>query len=117
MSWTHSHEQSFTLPEHAAEQRRLHRHLIAQLRSTSATPASSSSESDTDDQRSESEMDLDNYYFLQVCINIDYILLNTWYITSCYKTCKLFIHNKEEICPKDLIWFRIILFYHCYFIF
>uniref|UniRef100_A0A1B6DRP7 Cysteine/serine-rich nuclear protein N-terminal domain-containing protein n=1 Tax=Clastoptera arizonana TaxID=38151 RepID=A0A1B6DRP7_9HEMI len=65
MSWTHSHERSFTLSEHATEQRRLHRHLIAQLRSTSTLPASSSSESDTDDQRSESEMDLDNYYFLQ----------------------------------------------------
>ena len=66
MSWTHSHAQTFTLLEHAAEQRRLHRHLLAQIRSATAAPASSSSDSDTDDQRSESELDLDNYYFLQV---------------------------------------------------
>lgn len=65
MSWTHSHAQTFTLLEHAAEQRRLHRHLLAQIRSVTAAPASSSSDSDTDDQRSESELDLDNYYFLQ----------------------------------------------------
>lgn len=66
MSWTHSHAQTFTLLEHAAEQRRLHRHLLAQIRSVTAAPASSSSDSDTDDQRSESELDLDTYYFLQV---------------------------------------------------
>lgn len=65
MSWTHSHAQTFTLLEHAAEQRRLHRHLLARIRSAVTVPASSSSDSDTDDQRSESELDLDNYYFLQ----------------------------------------------------
>ncbi|XP_075212512.1 AXIN1 up-regulated 1 [Lycorma delicatula] len=67
MSWTHSHAQTFTLIEHAAEQRRLHRHLLSQLRSAnnSSNQASSSSDSDTDDQRSESDLDIDNYYFLQ----------------------------------------------------
>lgn len=67
MSWTHSHAQTFTLMEHAAEQRRLHRHLLSQLRSANNTnnQASSSSDSDTDDQRSESDLDIDNYYFLQ----------------------------------------------------
>lgn len=75
MSWTHSHAQTFTLSEHAIEQRRLHRHFMAQLRSTSNNTASSSSDSETDEQLSESEPDANNY-FLQVCtlfINIIYI--------------------------------------------
>uniref|UniRef100_A0A1B6KXP7 Cysteine/serine-rich nuclear protein N-terminal domain-containing protein n=1 Tax=Graphocephala atropunctata TaxID=36148 RepID=A0A1B6KXP7_9HEMI len=63
MSWTHSHAQTFTLIEHAAEQRRLHRHLVAQLR-TASNVTSSSSDSDTDEPPSESEPD-SNYYFLQ----------------------------------------------------
>uniref|UniRef100_A0A1B6F830 Cysteine/serine-rich nuclear protein N-terminal domain-containing protein n=1 Tax=Cuerna arida TaxID=1464854 RepID=A0A1B6F830_9HEMI len=63
MSWTHSHAQTFTLMEHAAEQRRLHRHLVAQLR-TASNVTSSSSDSDTDEPPSESEPD-SNYYFLQ----------------------------------------------------
>ncbi|XP_039279185.1 uncharacterized protein LOC111057239 isoform X2 [Nilaparvata lugens] len=69
MSWTHSHAQTFSLVEHAVEQRRVHRHLLSQLRSNTGSTAnnalSSSSDSDTDDQRSESDLDMDNYYFLQ----------------------------------------------------
>ncbi|RZF32147.1 hypothetical protein LSTR_LSTR004010 [Laodelphax striatellus] len=69
MSWTHSHAQTFSLVEHAVEQRRVHRHLLSQLRnntnSTTNNTLSSSSDSDTDDQRSESDLDIDNYYFLQ----------------------------------------------------
>jgi len=66
MSWTHSHAQTLTLTEHAAEQRRLHRHLVAQLRNNNNTNGvvTSSSDSDTDEQPSESEPD-SNYYFLQ----------------------------------------------------
>lgn len=66
MSWTHSHAQTLTLSEHAAEQRRLHRHLVAQLTASPGhTGDTSSSDSDTDEQPSESEPDA-NYYFLQV---------------------------------------------------
>lgn len=72
MSWTHSHAQRFSLGEHAAEQRRLHRHALSQLRSgqninnTQCPMMSSSEDSESDDQPSESELDLENYYFLQV---------------------------------------------------
>ncbi|CAH0382542.1 unnamed protein product [Bemisia tabaci] len=71
MSWTHSHAQRFSLGEHAAEQRRLHRHALSQLRSgqninnTQCPMMSSSEDSESDDQPSESELDLENYYFLQ----------------------------------------------------
>ncbi|XP_063242953.1 uncharacterized protein LOC134542517 [Bacillus rossius redtenbacheri] len=70
MASQHAHVQQFSLPEHALEQRRLHRQLLLQLRSErlSTRPTSSSDDSDSDDDRSdasESEPDLDGYYFLQ----------------------------------------------------
>ncbi|KAG5878320.1 hypothetical protein JTB14_030971 [Gonioctena quinquepunctata] len=72
MGAQHSHVRKFSLPEHALEQRRIHRQLLQQLRSernaTGGTVVSSSEESDSEDEpsdASESEMDLDNYYFLQ----------------------------------------------------
>ncbi|KAF7996491.1 hypothetical protein HCN44_002123 [Aphidius gifuensis] len=73
MSATHTHAERFSLSEHAAEQRRLHRARVAQLRSeraaTSVIEAASSSEDpsdDTDDEPSDTEeLDIDNYYFLQ----------------------------------------------------
>lgn len=65
MSWTHSHAQTLSLMEHATEQRRLHRHVLAKLQSSSGHVTSSSSESETDEQPSESESDT-NCYFLQV---------------------------------------------------
>ncbi|XP_043287730.1 uncharacterized protein [Venturia canescens] len=73
MSATHTHAERFSLTEHAAEQRRLHRARLAQLRSERAancgTEAASSSEDpsdDTDEEPSDTEeLDIDSYYFLQ----------------------------------------------------
>ncbi|KAK2580968.1 hypothetical protein KPH14_006031 [Odynerus spinipes] len=73
MSATHTHAERFSLSEHAAEQRRLHRARLAQLRSERAAncgtePASSSEDpsDDTDEEPSDNdELDIDNYYFLQ----------------------------------------------------
>lgn len=72
MEWEHSHIQKFTLPEHAMEQRRLHRQVLQQLKSErhllQGVSLSSSEDSDTEEEASdisESELDLDSYYFLQ----------------------------------------------------
>ncbi|KZC12953.1 Cysteine/serine-rich nuclear protein 2 [Dufourea novaeangliae] len=73
MSSTHTHAERFSLSEHAAEQRRLHRARLAQLRSERAAncvaEAASSSEDpsdDTDEEQSDTEeLDIDSYYFLQ----------------------------------------------------
>ncbi|XP_066589424.1 uncharacterized protein Axud1 [Prorops nasuta] len=73
MSATHTYAERFSLPEHAAEQRRIHRARLAQLRSERAAncvaEAASSSEDpsdDTDEEPSDSEdLDIDSYYFLQ----------------------------------------------------
>ncbi|KAG7207603.1 hypothetical protein KM043_009226 [Ampulex compressa] len=73
MSATHTHAERFSLSEHAAEQRRIHRARLAQLRSERAancvTEAASSSEDpsdDTDEEPSDNEeLDIDSYYFLQ----------------------------------------------------
>lgn len=73
MSATHTHAERFSLSEHAAEQRRLHRARLAQLRSERAAncgtePASSSEDpsDDTDEEPSDNdELDIDSYYFLQ----------------------------------------------------
>ncbi|XP_039764884.1 uncharacterized protein LOC120637228 [Pararge aegeria] len=72
MEWEHSHTQKFTLPEHAMEQRRLHRLVLQQLKSErhllQGVSLSSSEDSDTEEEASdisESELDLDSYYFLQ----------------------------------------------------
>ncbi|CAL7935745.1 unnamed protein product [Xylocopa violacea] len=73
MSATHTHAERFSLSEHAAEQRRIHRARLAQLRSERAAncvaEAASSSEDpsdDTDEEQSDNEeLDIDSYYFLQ----------------------------------------------------
>ncbi|XP_017761900.1 PREDICTED: uncharacterized protein LOC108552035 [Eufriesea mexicana] len=73
MSPTHTHAERFSLSEHAAEQRRIHRARLAQLRSERAancvSEAASSSEDpsdDTDEEQSDNEeLDIDSYYFLQ----------------------------------------------------
>lgn len=71
MGAQHSHSKTFTITEHALEQRRIHRQLLQQLRSERQAANgnnSSSDESESDDEQSdasESEIDLDNYYFLQ----------------------------------------------------
>ncbi|KAK0079105.1 hypothetical protein PV325_001713 [Microctonus aethiopoides] len=73
MSATHTHAERFSLSEHAAEQRRMHRARLAQLRSErvadSIAEAASSSEDpsdDTDEEPSDIEdLDIDSYYFLQ----------------------------------------------------
>lgn len=77
MSSTHTHAERFSLTEHAAEQRRLHRARLAQLRQERAAThianmsegGASSSEDpsdDTDDEPSDTEeLDIDSYYFLQ----------------------------------------------------
>lgn len=72
MEWEHSHIQTFTLAEHALEQRRLHRQILQQLKnernSLQGASLSSSEDSDTEEETSdisESELDLDSYYFLQ----------------------------------------------------
>ncbi|XP_063978680.1 uncharacterized protein Axud1 [Diachasmimorpha longicaudata] len=73
MSATHTHAERFSLSEHAAEQRRLHRARLAQVRSERAAncvvEAASSSEDpsdDTDEEPSDGEeLDIDSYYFLQ----------------------------------------------------
>ncbi|XP_067001422.2 uncharacterized protein Axud1 isoform X2 [Anabrus simplex] len=72
MAAQHAHIQQFSIPEHAVEQRRLHRQVLLQLRnerlSAQRAIGSSSEESESDDDQSdasESELDLDNYYFLQ----------------------------------------------------
>lgn len=72
MEWEHTHIQNFTLPEHALEQRRLHRQILQQLKSErqsmQGASLSSSEDSDTEEEASdisESELDLDSYYFLQ----------------------------------------------------
>ncbi|XP_045767564.1 uncharacterized protein LOC123868923 [Maniola jurtina] len=72
MEWEHNHVQKFTLPEHAMEQRRLHRQVLQQLKSErhllEGVSLSSSEDSDTEEETSdisESELDLDSYYFLQ----------------------------------------------------
>ncbi|XP_011298078.1 uncharacterized protein Axud1 [Fopius arisanus] len=73
MSATHTHAERFSLSEHAAEQRRLHRARLAQLRSERAAncvvETASSSEDpsdDTDEEPSDGEeLDIDSYYFLQ----------------------------------------------------
>ncbi|XP_076243005.1 AXIN1 up-regulated 1 isoform X2 [Calliopsis andreniformis] len=73
MSATHTHAERFSLSEHAAEQRRIHRARLAQLRSERAAncvaEAASSSEDpsdDTDEEPSDNEeLDIDSYYFLQ----------------------------------------------------
>lgn len=72
MEWEHSHVQKFSLPDHALEQRRLHRQLLQQLKSErhilQGVSLSSSEDSDTEEEASdisESELDLDSYYFLQ----------------------------------------------------
>ncbi|XP_032529582.2 uncharacterized protein LOC116779428 [Danaus plexippus] len=72
MEWEHSHVQTFTLTEHALEQKRLHRQVLQQLKSErhnlQGVSLSSSEDSDTEEEASdisESELDLDSYYFLQ----------------------------------------------------
>ncbi|XP_012281301.1 uncharacterized protein LOC105700216 [Orussus abietinus] len=73
MSAMHTHAERFSLTEHAAEQRRLHRARLAQLRTERAAnctaEAASSSEDpsdDTDEEPSDNEeLDIDSYYFLQ----------------------------------------------------
>ncbi|KAL0099429.1 hypothetical protein PUN28_020155 [Cardiocondyla obscurior] len=75
MSATHTHAERFSLSEHAAEQRRIHRARLAQLRSerncatNCVTETASSSEDpsdDTDEEPSDNEeLDIDSYYFLQ----------------------------------------------------
>lgn len=73
MSATHTHAERFSLSEHAAEQRRIHRARLAQLRSERAAncvaETASSSEDpsdDTDEEPSDNEeLDIDSYYFLQ----------------------------------------------------
>lgn len=75
MSATHTHAERFSLSEHAAEQRRIHRAHLAQLRSerncatSCVTETASSSEDpsdDTDEEPSDTEeLDIDSYYFLQ----------------------------------------------------
>lgn len=72
MEWEHTYTQKFTLPEHALEQRRLHRQILQQLKierqSLQGASLSSSEDSDTEEETSdisESELDLDSYYFLQ----------------------------------------------------
>ncbi|XP_046427087.1 uncharacterized protein LOC124183103 [Neodiprion fabricii] len=72
MSAAHTHAERFSLTEHAAEQRRIHRARLAQLRSERAAnnvvEAASSSEDpsdDTDEEPSDTEeLDIDSYYFL-----------------------------------------------------
>jgi len=66
MVLNHTDFHTFSISEHASEQRRIHRHLLSQLRNPSRTaPVSSSSESDTDDQNTESELDPESFFFLQ----------------------------------------------------
>ncbi|KAF2901992.1 hypothetical protein ILUMI_04192 [Ignelater luminosus] len=71
MGAKHSHVRTFSINEHANEQRRIHRQLLQRLRSErqnirNATSSSDDSESDEElSDGSDSEMDLDNYYFLQ----------------------------------------------------
>ncbi|TGZ55543.1 uncharacterized protein Axud1 [Temnothorax longispinosus] len=75
MNATHTHAERFSLSEHAAEQRRIHRARLAQLRSerncatNCVTETASSSEDpsdDTDEEPSDNEeLDIDSYYFLQ----------------------------------------------------
>lgn len=73
MSAAHTHAERFSLTEHAAEQRRIHRAKLAQLRAERAAnnvvEAASSSEDpsdDTDEEPSDAEdLDIvDSYYFL-----------------------------------------------------
>ncbi|XP_014259397.1 uncharacterized protein LOC106672456 [Cimex lectularius] len=65
MQLNHTDRRVFSIAEHVSEQRRVHREILAQIRSSSSTTTSSSSDSDTDDQNTESELDPDNYFFLQ----------------------------------------------------
>lgn len=73
MSALHIHAERFSLTEHAAEQKRIHRARLTQLRSqrtaNCVAEASSSFEDqsdDTDEEHSDNEdLDIDSYYFLQ----------------------------------------------------
>ncbi|XP_012257609.2 uncharacterized protein LOC105686917 isoform X2 [Athalia rosae] len=71
MEAAHIHAERFTLTEHAAEQRRIHRARLAELRSKKAAnnvvDATSSSEdpSDEEEEASEAEdLEIDGFYFL-----------------------------------------------------
>lgn len=69
MSWNHSHIRTFSLGEHAAEQRRAHRLYSQQFSSSrnwNEMSNMSSEDSDSDEIISDSEMDFENYNFLQV---------------------------------------------------
>ena len=64
MSATHSHAERYSLSEHAAVQRRLHRARLTQLHSERAEGSQNETAS-SGDESDEEELDLDNYYFLQ----------------------------------------------------
>ena len=70
MSWNHSHTKKFSLGEHAAEQRRMHKQFCSQqfsnTRNWNEMSTISSEDSDSDEIISDSEMDYENYNFLQV---------------------------------------------------
>ena len=71
MSSAHSHMQQFSITEHFAEQRKVHRNLITSLRGHMKDNAGPGSESDSCDEPEETPSDLsddefDSYYFLQV---------------------------------------------------
>ncbi|KAK2726067.1 uncharacterized protein LOC136032238 [Artemia franciscana] len=70
MSSAHSHMQQFSITEHFAEQRKVHRNLITSLRGHMKDNAGPGSESDSCDEPEETPSDLsddefDSYYFLQ----------------------------------------------------
>lgn len=77
MSWNHSHSRTFSLGEHAAEQRKAHRQYCSQQfpsnRNWNEMSNISSEDSDSDDIVSDSEMDFENCNFLQVSIRNRYI--------------------------------------------
>lgn len=69
MSWTHSHVQTFTLSQYAAEQRRVHQRMAKSphsLLDSGSMSCDSNDDTDSDDQFSDQDFDSDSSYTLQV---------------------------------------------------
>lgn len=72
MSGKHIHVKRFSIPEHANEQRKMHRELLVRQRRHNKNSSSIDNASDVEDEDddaetdiSDSELEVDNYYFLQ----------------------------------------------------
>ena len=82
MSATHTHAERFSLSEHAAEQRRIHRARLAQLRSERAANCVSEAASSSEDPSDDTD---ENKVITRIWISI--------VITSCNQC----LHGRDEL--------------------